>query len=131
MGAFVESPISYTSEAVTYDAWSPLKALSVELLEEIVGHPPNISIGSLALISKKFGTQFRFRLVHSWQEHYSIQKFSLIARENQVALTDNFVPKHEPPGVLPSGEVSKYYSEPPKKYLKFPAYHGNLSDPWQ
>ena len=96
VGAFVESPISYTSEAVTYDAWSPLKALSVELLEEIVGHPPNSSIGSLALISKKFGTQFRFRHVHSWQEHYSIQKFSLIARENQVALTDNFVPKHEP-----------------------------------
>ena len=84
VGAFVESPIGHTSKEVTYDSRSPLEALSVELLEEIVRHLTNSSIDSLALVSKKFGTQFRFRHVHSGYRYFAIQKFSLIANMPQL-----------------------------------------------
>ena len=83
---FVESPLEYTSEDVLRYTRSPLETLSMEILEEIVGHLPNSSISSLALVSKKFGTQFRFRNVHSGTERFSIRKFSLIAKEPQLGM---------------------------------------------
>ena len=64
----------------------------MKLLEGIGRHLPNSSIGSLALVSKKLGTHFRFLHVHSGQEPYSIQKFSLIANEPQLGhFTTNII----------------------------------------
>jgi hypothetical protein len=78
---FVQPPAECSGEEIIRPTIGPLEQLSGEILEEITNHLPASSIGCLALVSKKFGTQFRFRYVHSGTERCSLTRFKAIASE--------------------------------------------------
>lgn len=75
--AIVESPM----EPFSKTSPRPIEALSSELIEKIVKHLPQSSISTLALVSKRLGTQFRFRRVHSGTEDGSLSMFAHIKHE--------------------------------------------------
>ncbi|KAF8513885.1 hypothetical protein JB92DRAFT_3143317 [Gautieria morchelliformis] len=81
---FVQPPPRCSGEEIIRPTIGPLEGLSGEILAEIANHLPHSSISCLALVSKKFGTQFRFRYVHSGTERCSITRFNAIASEPQL-----------------------------------------------
>ncbi|KAF8589664.1 hypothetical protein K439DRAFT_327073 [Ramaria rubella] len=81
---FVESPVDFRNISTSIPTMSRLESLSGELVEEVIKHLPTGSISALALVSKRFGTQFRFRRVHSGTEYCPLSTFSLVAQERRL-----------------------------------------------
>jgi F-box domain len=82
--SFVQPPPECSGEEIIRPTIGPLERLPREILEEIVSHLPNSSISCLALVSKEFGTQFRFCYVNSGMDRFSITRFRALASELQL-----------------------------------------------
>lgn len=83
---FVDSPIDYRFMNSAFAKYSPslFNSLPSTILEEILRYLPADTTGTLALVSRNFGNQFRFRRVHSGTEYVPLMTFSLIARKPQL-----------------------------------------------
>ncbi|KAF8520800.1 hypothetical protein BU17DRAFT_65259 [Hysterangium stoloniferum] len=62
---FTDSPVDYHTAAAPFFPAPIVETLSCEIIEEIISYLPPRSISNLALASRNFGTQFRFRRIHS------------------------------------------------------------------